>query len=72
MKAYIATVQIVIPESAVRDGAPEDWFSVLLSENPEVFDWAYLKANGKLLTPTEIDLPNDYDPLENDFRRILW
>jgi len=59
---YIATVQIVVQPSEKLDSeaAAMDWFSGLLSENPKVLDWQYLKLGGQRLGPAAIYVDTDY------------
>ena len=61
---YIATVQIIIsPDAGVSSEAEAaDWFSGLLSDNDQVFDWSYLKVGGQNLYPTSIQVdPENYE-----------
>lgn len=61
---YIATVQIVISPGAGVESEAEaaDWFSALLSDNDQVFDWGYLKIGGQYLYPKSIEVdPEDYE-----------
>lgn len=74
-KAYVATVQILIdPEtSGVTDeSSAADWVSGLLSENPQVKDWAYLpqhfSTSNLHIHPQEIHIPENYN--EGDFAVI--
>jgi hypothetical protein len=58
----IATLQIVLrPGVADEPGQAEDWISDLLSENPDVLDWTYLKVGGQMLTPQQIVVDDDYE-----------
>jgi hypothetical protein len=66
--AYVAIVQVLInPDTSgvVNESSACDWFSGLLSENGQVLDWAYLSVGGKLMTPTEKIIPDNYE--EGDF-----
>jgi len=67
-KTYIATVQIVIsPIQAVDSQAAAcDWFSGLLSENPKVLDWQYLKLGGQRLFPNAVYVDTDLEYQEGD------
>lgn len=60
-ETFIATVQIVLRPGAA-DTEPEacDWMHGLLSEHPEILDWAYLRIGGQLLSPisTIVDTKN--------------
>jgi hypothetical protein len=63
-RTYIATVQIIIdPDAGVTNEAEAtDWFSGLLSDNDQVFDWGYLKVGGQYLYPTSIQAdPDNYE-----------
>jgi hypothetical protein len=62
-RTFIATVQIIIsPDAGVTSEAEAaDWFSGLLSDNEQVFDWSYLKVGGQYLYPTSIQVdPKNY------------
>lgn len=55
----IATIQIIVDED--DRGMAADGISEILSQNPWVFDWSYLRVNGQYLTPTEIVVNDDYE-----------
>lgn len=58
-QAVIATVQILVDEDdAIR---ATDGFSEMLSHNPWVIDWAYLKIGGQIMYPAEIIIRDDYE-----------
>ena len=63
-RTFIATVQIIIsPDAGVTsESEAADWFSGLLSDNNQVFDWGYLKVGGQYLHPTSIHVdPENYE-----------
>jgi hypothetical protein len=61
-ETYIATVQIIIRPGVVdcQDGAC-DWMIGLLSDNPEVLDWGYLKKKGHWMYPEKITVCDNYE-----------
>ena len=78
MKRYITTIQIII--EVEDDQAPQDALSETLSNNDNVFDWAYLNTedverfpdqHDAFAYPEEVTLPEDYHEGEaflQDFR----
>jgi hypothetical protein len=57
-KLFIATVRIAVNAEAcgdTQDGAC-DWFHGLLSDNPEVFDWAHGSRKGSYPKPRLIEV----------------
>lgn len=57
-KLYVATVRIAVDADACNnsvDGAC-DWFSGLLSENEDVFDWAHGSRKGSYPLPKLVEV----------------
>lgn len=67
-KTYVATVQVLISldQDVNNETEAADWFSGLLTDNPGVWDWGYLKIGGQYMYPSEknIDI-EEYE--EGDF-----
>jgi len=64
MKAYLATVQLLVKdEGDFGEAGACDWISGLLSEYASehgLIDWSYLKVHGVFLSPREVLVPDDY------------
>ena len=62
--AYLATVQILIPECDSQAQA-EDAIIAMLTENLQysgaILDWGYLKIGGQFLYPQKIAISDDYE-----------
>lgn len=57
--AFIATVRVLVKEEACENNAGAcDWFSGLLSEHPDVVDWAYVKPSKY---PQKVRVPEEYE-----------
>ena len=57
-KVFIATIKVAVKAEACGDQSGAcDWFSGLLSENPDVIDWAYRNPQSD---PHEYNLPENY------------
>ena len=57
-KLYVATIRVAVDAKAcgnLTHGACE-WFSGLLSDNTEVFDWAYGSRKGSYPKPKLIEV----------------
>lgn len=58
-KAYVATVKVMVKAEACENQAGAcDWFSGLLSENPDVVDWGYVDNKTH---PKQVQVPKDYE-----------
>lgn len=58
MKAFVATVKVLVKASACETQAGAcDWFTGLLTENPDVIDWGYMSHKKD---PHEVILPRNY------------
>ena len=55
----IATIQVLVDE--VNPDSASDGLSELLSHNPWVLDWSYLKLGGQYMYPRDYVMSNDYE-----------
>lgn len=60
-KLFVATLRVAIDAKACRDTVDGacDWFSALLSENKDVFDWTHGSRKGSYPFPKAIEVENE-------------
>jgi hypothetical protein len=57
-KLYVATVRIAVPAEHCNNSQAGacDWFTGLLSENPQVFDWTHGSRKGSHPMPKLVEV----------------
>lgn len=72
MKAYVATIHILVDAENEDDAADKIYYLLPINRMNGIFDWSLLRNQaGDYVPPRPIEIPDDYDPENCDLDAMV-